>query len=117
MPPANSKHHVFITSRLLESWPEDYHVVRLQPFTTNETRDYISSQIEDVNEADFQRVTELFHNVPLALSQAIAHTKEYGLSLREYLQCCERLGKMSESDRSFFITVILSLEELEGKYS
>lgn len=116
-PQSTTKHHIIITSRLLDNWPEEYQVMKLQPFSATETHDYISSQIDDVNEEDILKLTELFNNVPLALSQAIAHTKEYGLSLREYLQCFHRLEKMSENDRSLYITIILSLEELEGKYS
>jgi tetratricopeptide (TPR) repeat protein/uncharacterized protein YjbI with pentapeptide repeats len=119
LPQATTKHHVIITTRIpSDQWSADYFVLALKPFTMQETRDYIISQVEDASEEDINKISQLFKNVPLALSQAIAFTKEYGLSFHDYLLCYDRIDSFStQEDRSLYVTTIISLEELEGKYS
>lgn len=74
LPHATSKHHVIITTRIASNWPADYFILTLEPFSMKEAYDYITSQIDDVNEDDVKKVASLFNNVPLTLSQAVTHT-------------------------------------------
>lgn len=39
------------------------------------------------------------------------------MTFHEYILCYDRLDTLSDEDRSLYITILISLEELEGKYS
>jgi hypothetical protein len=60
-------------------------VVQLEPFTEEETIDYIKSHLVDAIEADIIKLASLLKYRPLELSLAVNNIKDYQSTIADYI--------------------------------
>jgi tetratricopeptide (TPR) repeat protein len=90
LPDKSSKHHVIITTRRTDNWPEYLKVYPLPPFTEEETLDYVQSHLEDASDEDIKKLAVVLSYRPLELSMAVSYIQKYDVSIMEYIDYYSR---------------------------
>lgn len=124
LPGQDSLHDVFITTKNQVTWPGDYHVERLEPFTESEVFNYIQKKLPEEEEAQIKRLARVFRNLPLGLSQGIAFIQDNTLSIDSYLEYYERYktGILTEEIAKdpyigdIYTTFSMAVDDLASKY-
>jgi hypothetical protein len=85
LPEKSTKHHVIITTRRTDGWPEHLKVYPFPPFTEDETLAYVQSHLEDTCDEDIKKLAVVLSYRPLEISMAVSYIQKNDVSIVEYI--------------------------------
>ena len=109
LPPVTTSHHVLITTRNKSDWPAEYKLQILEPFDNDDAMEYLHSRLDNASDTEKTQLSNLFNNIPLLLSQAVAFIKQAHVSVNAYIKYYEKETiRRKQNDAVLYTTTFTS---------
>ncbi len=117
------QHHVIVTSKLIQNWPQK---VTIQPLQRHESIEFIQKSLPNLGQEDSTNLAQTLGDFPLALAQAVTYIKQIpSMNVENYLNLLQQRSptikhlesklKLEADDyqRTLSATLTLTFEELK----